>query len=678
MMTRPARARRLAPTAPTRHALALALIAGALLAGACGNDTPTASAIRSASDRLNLLTAGGGSFPNDLAKREEGLQKVLTEVRAAGNAGTPAQQAALSLLAARASNALGDIKAEAAAQAEARALNQVQFMRTLVRAYVAQSASAAAAEQFNPAEAISAFTAQLAERQAQLQKDTADLEAMKAEVARLNAQSEGLEAQASAKRNEASSIRGQAQGQSQVAQLAAAERAAAVSREASTLSAQASLIAADVSARQPLVTAQQAKADARAEEVKRLRAAVEELGTRQTVARELADTARKDAAASAADFKTRLAEMEQTRARDMAPAAEAALASFSAALAAARGAPTDAGNDDKAALKVSMAMAQQGRADTLLIRARGVGELAAVLGAAKDAKPDMPGKADIDAAHAKYAAEVTTLLTEARAAFGEAAAGFESLGGAKGKMVAERADYVARTLKWLEAGDLSAPKPDFTAPASAPAAAAPDAPTGASASGGATASTGGPEDAVRASVMNMIAALKSGDTATAADLFIIDNDQDREMLGVMVSLTGGMTRLDAACRSKLNASLDEIMGRRGGPGIAQRLNVQPDQIKITIKSDTEAEAVMPGDTGEPAKARLIDGKWKFAIGESDRAMAADPVRGLQAAKAMASVFGALAGDVESGKITTKEQLMGAMAQRMMALQGQAGGGPGGG
>lgn len=661
-------------TAP-RRALALALIAGTLLTGACGSESPTASAIRSASDRLNVLTAGGGSYPNSVAAREAGLQKVLTEVKAAGNAGTPAQQAALSLLAARASNALGDIKAEAAALAEARALNQIQFMRTLVRTYVSQSASAATAEKFNPGETIAAFTSQLGERQSQLQKDTADLEAMKAEVARLATQAEGLEAQASAKRNEASSIRGQAQGQSQVAQLAATERAAAVSREASTLSAQASLITAEVGARQPLVTAQQAKVDARAEEVKRLRASIEELGARQTVARELADSARKDAAASAAEFKARLAEMEQARAAGSAPAAEAALASYSAALAAARGAPADAGNDDKAALKLSMAIAQQGRADTLLIRARGVGDLAAVLASAKDAQPDMPGKGDIDAAAAKYAGELSTLLAEARAAFGEAAAGFESLGGAKGKMVAERADYVARTLKWLETGDLSAPKPDLTAPAPSAAAATGDAPAS---TGGATASTGGPEDAVKAAAVELAAAIRSGDAAAAADFFIFKSDQDREMLTAVVSVAGAVARLDAACTSKLGMTFAEATGGRGMGPMPGSMNVNPDQISVTMKSDTEAEVSSPDGGGGPMKALRQEGRWKFEFAGAGSPDMNDPVRGLRAAKAMASVLDLLTADLQSGKITTKEQLMAAMMQKMMALQGEMGGGPGGG
>lgn len=642
------------------------LIAGLAVAGAvggCGQADPVDTAIKSATERLWVLSTGGQGLPSSPAELEKGFKEVLATLGAASSA-EGGQKGAVSLLTARAHMGLGTLAAESAAEMERRSLNVVQQLRALGRTYASQSASAAAAELFNPAEAIARQTEALGKRRTDLTAAKAQLAKLESEVKDLREQAARLTAQAGAKRDEASNIRASAQGQSQVAQLAAAERAAAISRESSKLDTQASMITAEANAREPLANAQRSAVAAMEEEIRRAESGIQELQTRAQVARELATTARASAAEASAGVARLVGDLKAMRSGDLNTKTEAALSAFSAALGAARNAPSGA---DAAAFKLAAAQAQLAKAQTLLLRARGVASVAGVLAPMKDAQPPMPEQAQVNEAAAAFDEEAKAKIDEAKAAIKEAS---EALAGGAG---GDTAQYASALLAYVEAGDFSAPVPTM-----ATAGAAASAPGGSTASVGGDAAAGDVETAVRTAMGDLIKAVESGDAGAIRAAFDARSTTDRQLLEMVTTVGVGQARLDKVCRAKYGKPLAEIAGAAAGAmsgGVGLPTGAL-DQMTVTVVSPTEAKVSIPGQPGS-TDLRLVDGKWKIGIPEVPPEAAAQMAMMGPMIRRMGDLFNQLAGDVEDGRLPTPEAFRAAFTSKMAALM-QSMGGPGGG
>ncbi len=643
------------------------LIAGLAVAGTvggCGQADPVDTAIKSATERLWVLSTGGQGLPSSPADLEKGFKEVLATLGAASSA-EGGQKGAVSLLTARAHMGLGTLAAESAAEMERRSLNVVQQLRALGRTYASQSASAAAAELFNPAEAIARQTEALGKRRTDLTAAKAQLAKLDSEVKDLRDQAARLTAQAGAKRDEASNIRASAQGQSQVAQLAAAERAAAISRESSKLDTQASMITAEANAREPLAGAQRSAVAAMEEEIRRAESGIQELQTRAQVARELATTARASAAEASAGVARLVGELRAMRSGDLNTKTEAALSAFSAALGAARSAPSGA---DAAAFKLAAAQAQLAKAQTLLLRARGVASVAGVLAPMKDAQPPMPEQAQVNEAAAAFDDDAKAKIEEAKAAIKEAS---EALAGGAG---GDTAQYASALLAYVEAGDFSAPVPTMSAAAGAAA----PAPGGSTAPVGGDAPAGDVETSVRTAMGDLIKAVESGDAGAIRAAFDARNDTDRQLLEMVATVGVGQARLDKACRAKYGKPLAEIAGAAAGAmsgGVGLPTGAL-DQMTVTVVSPTEAKVSIPGQPGS-TDLRLVDGKWKIGFPEVPPEAAAQMAMMGPMITRMGDLFNQLAGDVEDGRLPTPEAFRAEFTSKMAALM-QSMGGPGGG
>lgn len=654
-------------------ALVLTLSAGLTLS-ACGGEDALTEAIRGASRSLNSLSAGGGGFPEEGAARRKALADIQAKVRGVSEDGaSPAQQAGLALVNARVAQALGDLDAQQAADLEGQSLAKVAEMRALVRRYVTQSASAASNEQFNPSEAIEKARGEIAKRREAMTAAQNTQAALAREVDDLRQKSEALARQASAKRDEAAGVRSAAQGQSQAAQLSAVEQAAAISREASRLDTQASLLAADVSARTPVLEEQKQQIEATAEEVRRLEARVKELETRQALAKQLASESAAGAREAAGAISATLAEVEALRSGDLEKATSSALSSYQASTAAARKSPVGLKGDDAGALKLAAGIAQQGEGDLLLIKSRGLASLAGVLSSAAEATPAMPDQSALASAASRYQEQATAALTAAQDALQRASEAYGSVSGMKGPMVKERAEYTAATLTWIKAGDMSAPRPVM---GGSPAGGGESGAGGSAGSGGSAPVAGdSPEQAaIRGTIARAMDAAKAGDIAAATAIINPTSDAQKDALAKFAALGTAMKRLDAACTAKLGASFREIAANSPmGPALSRmggmKSNENPADLKIEVKSPSEA--VVTGPDGEARTLRLVDGQWKTD-------MPAEMMQGmdqmLPMLGAFAQVMDSLAGDVESGAITSREQLLGAMMQKMQQLAPGGGGG----
>lgn len=658
-----------------RNPLALTVIALLLASGTaipgCGSDSDApAKAIRQASDTLQAMTAGGQAMGSDAARKRQQLTKILADIKPFADAGIAGQSVAANLIASRALISIADLDAITAGEHERASLNKVLELRGALEIYTSESENAAAKAKFDPSADLKTLADRKAARAAEQAAAETQLATDTAKVNELAAKATALLAQAKAKREESSQIRAAGQGASQSAKLDAVQRAMVVAREADELDKQASYLQAEIAGQRPLLEAQAQRIASLKNEQALVGGAIDELNGRVALAKKQAADATAAAATASASMAKLVNEVEAIRAGDLEQKTSATLSGYQAAASAAKKAQAQADGTDVGSLKIAAAIATQSRGEALMAKAQGARALAHVLSGIKTVQPPVTDQAALGAKADQWTAQVETLLKDAQEAFGEAKSAYESAGGSKNAAVKDRLDRVVAVLGWIQAGDASAPIPS----------------AGDSAAGKSSEPSAPAEDpkviGVRATIGEMIAALKARDAAKYDALWHGHTPEETEFIKAVNALAFGSLKFDAACREKFGKSASEL-GLTGGPAaggaaapdMSAILSLKPEEFDVNVRSETSASASPAAKPELATELENIGGSWKLVLNEATKTALPQLKGQMGLFKGLGELMDALSEEVSAGRITTPEQLKAMSESRMQSLiQKSLGGG----
>lgn len=646
-------------------AIILSLVAG------CGAEHREARQIEKAKQTVNALTADG-TFTNlnDAYRRAE-LTKIHDEMKSLADSGPDSFKAAAYSIASRAKAGIASLDAKAANDADAQLTAQLDALTNGLNTYTLQKSIAESNTGAGTQDLIKTLQASLEANK----KNTADAgkaaSKVQATVDELTTRSKTVAAQAQAKRDEASELASTVQTVSATSGLEILKHSAAVRAEADALERQS----ADLSTQLGLAQAELARARSNAAALegqsRQIQSTIAAAQTRVEEEHKLAEAAGKAADAAAASVKKGFDDLTAFRAtldkahQDAVNSSKAALdlATQAENKARASGNQNSIGGGNTG--KISSAAMQQGHADALVSQARAQDMLAGTLGLIASAKPALPNAAEFDSAAKAARKSADDTLDDARKKYGEVKASIDAIGDEKLKA------RLAETSRLLEG--LSS-KQGVKTPEAAPAPAAP-----AAATPSATPAADSPElAAIKKTLDAVFDKLRAGDIAAINNEFTaFDNDKQRENANALAELQAVSAAFEKACQDKLNASSKELLGPMMG-GMSQAAvageavkNLTSADFQVTVSGDT---ATASSDAGISPKLVKRDGKWMLKGGLLGDVPGLDG-RMLTAIK---STMKEITDDINSGKISSAQQLQTTLMAKMGPMMGGGRGTPGGG
>lgn len=649
---------------PHSRLLISAAMLVALAGAGCDQLDADQATLARAGDKINALSVAGANPVPTLSSRGQDLKKIIDELKPLVERKDPSTSAAAGGLLARATAALGDLSARAAADEERQFLNQAHILRAKLDQWLSQNSVAKALESYNPAKDLAELDKQIAEKTAQAQKYEQDKAAQEAKVAQIRAQAENFRGQARAKRTEEANLRKQGEGMSQTARADLITRAVAISREADALDRQAGETMAEADKEAPVVAELANQVERWRRQADALTKAKADLEQRMTIARQQAAAAKADAQKVGAEIKTELATLESRRnAADM-PMNDA-VKNFSAAVRQARDAAKDAPRDTAAALKISAGTFQHSLGDVLSSRARSMATYSNLMNSLAGAQPALPDASELSAKATKASEDAKAARDEAKSAYDAAKSAYES-SGASGDVKA-RLEQLKTAMEAL----LAEPK------------AAEPAPSDSDQGEPTPASSLTPEQAkqVEDELKAAIEAAKA-DPALFQAMFKPKGEAAQKVFDDSNALQAKLKALDDAARAKFGKTMKELASESTDPqarAFAESDSMEkgmsmviPDGAKITPTSETSAKIANP--MGMPYEAKKVDGQWTIE---------------LQLPEPMVMIFGPILGgmnkaidgvitNVNEGKYATGEDMLKDLAQTMQNSMGGAIPGMGGG
>lgn len=665
---------------PTRHRTPAALSAAALLTlAAC---LPACSrsddhAVRHAADTLNKITFGGSQSVPSVDSRKQTFSTVISDLAAAKGLSEQAAAAAAGLTA-RAQAGLAEIGATDLVDGERKVLGSLTAVRAAVGIWSSQNARAAIAESYKPDADLAAIDRQTAEVEAATGSAADAQRAADARVASLEKDADALIAQSRSKRADAAALRQQMANTSETEALSLLERAAAIARAADALDVRAADLKAQAALARPAIDDARRAIDLLASRRESLKASRAGVQARAQAGQTAAVEARRLAASAAADATRAFAEASALRSGSIASALDTATKNYRAAIASAKKAQQGSKNEARTEAALAAAGYSQALGDALFVHARGLDSFATIAEAAVSASPALPDASSFAAA-AKAAREtLASTVEEARAAYEDARAGFDAAGGkpevkdavaklidilnrvstGKAKLAADPADPAQ-----ADPGDSAAPSAPATpgdppADTAKPAANAPADPAAETA-------------AIKKAFTDFTTAIREGRADDALAFILTDTDEAASAVEAVLTPMLNLVALDAACKSKLNAGLTEIMqatpiGPMFGPlmkGSESLSAFKPDQGEVRFLSATSAEVVNTTEQkGPPAQVVKKGDRWLLTVPSDLAAQAKSPAAAMMVGLGQAAAD--LTDDVKAGK-ATKEQVATTLMSKLM-------------
>jgi hypothetical protein len=680
---------------PTRKLATFALLAAVGLGlGACDRQDPADEAIQAASIKLQAIS-GGSAAPGVTQKiRKDTYQAVLTEVKDYTSSGTPAQQAAAQLLAARAQAGMGEIAAQDAAELERSFLGTLGVARARLDQWLSQNSVAAALKVYDPAPDLAALDKQIAERGREAEALRAELEGVRAKVDGLTARAKAASEGARAKRAEEAQIRSRGDGASQTQRLSLLEQSAAVRREADALDRQAGELQAEAAKLQPVATElerQVARLGTQQDLLRTAKRDASALAGRKSVA---SDAAREEAMSAAKAIDEVLKDLADQRQAISGPTGDA-VRQYGLAAKTAKAAVPGSVERGKASAQMSSAAYSQALGDVRAGQARSLGAYIGLLQLMVDATPALPSRASIASTLEAAKAEFDQARNEAREAYGAALEGF-SAGAGRSEEEKKLADNLKARLERL--ADV---KPEAPATEAAPAGeGSPEGQPAAGSGEGGAAMGDAAQAQIRAAMDAMRADFASGDAALAIKHMHFTNPASKPVIESMIAESGVATDFDKACREKFGKGLQELidasqldairnnpMAKQMGAGLSQAgagailgdVNaLLGPEASIRVISAGEAEITAPGVAEGLTLVSSADtgNAWQIKID-----IPSDQLGMLQMGSAMlkpvSGVLKTVAADIRAGKYATGDEMLLDLNAKIMGAMMGAGSPPGG-
>lgn len=664
-----------------QHTAKLAGLSAALLlalAGGCGGgDSEALKQIQKAEQTIGALTADG-TFVSiaDTYRRNQLVELGKSMEKLAGDGPDSVRAAALSI-AARAKAGVASLDTKAAVESDQQLDSHLSDLKVGLNTFTLQKSIAE-----NNTGAGTQGLIKILQASLDANKKSADdahkaAARSQATVDELSTRVKAVSAQANAKRQEASSIAAGMQGVSATQGLEIIKRSAAVLAEADALEQQSSDIGTQLGLAQAELARARSLAASLDDQTKQIQGEIAGAQSHLSEEQKLADTAGKAADAAAGAIKTKYTEFNTFRSATLEPAHQAAVTSAQKAVELSKQATAKAGGNPGSvaagnAGKLASASMQQNYADALVSQARAFDQMAGTFALLATSQPALPGAAEYAAAAEAARKSADDTLTQAREIY---SAVRESLDGISDEKLKGRLGDTSKILEALsskqgvkapEATPAPAPTPSGTTPA----------PAGAVSSDADVA-------AVKKVLDQMHDKIRSGDVASITnDLSAFDDDAQRAAANSLAELQSVNAAFEKACQDKLGKSSTEVLGPIAAMmgGNADKIAADAEAVKnmtsadytVTVSGD-KATATDKGGTARELVKR--DGKWLIAGGLFGANAPALPPQVLANVK---TVLTGITADINSGKITTPEQVQTALMAKMGGMGRPRGGKPGGG
>ncbi len=629
-----------------RGRLSIVLAAGlAMGLAACDRDNASDTALREAQNSLTTVSPAEATYT-----------KVLTSLQSVASDGAPSQKAAASGLMAQAHAGLAEGPSATVNAVEQATLDAIVQLRALHSQFLTYSAMADAAGAYDPSTELAEVDRQAAERDgelAALQQKKSDLDA---EIQKLKGQAKQLLDQAQAKRAEAATLKGQVANQTAVRGEELMIQARERDREADALEVQSATLEARAAKVQPDSDQAQLDIERVNQQTTLLAETREQINARATASRAQSAESRAAAQKVAAEIETLVDETSKLREGSLATAAEEAANRFQQAAAAAQqsvqGGSASAGN-------MAAGAHHQSLGDLYWSRAQGLAAWSQVLSGLTQSKPAVPG--DFKAAADAAAAQSKELLDKATESYEAANAAYQDAlsSGAGGEEAQRRIDrlnqLLAQSVKTTSNGSKDIRVQPMMPEPSGEGAAVVD-------GGGATGAV-----APGTTPNETLAALKTASANSdpaVADLFLTENDEQRQIVQAMLSLMPAGKRVEQALVAKFGDEAGEAlkqMQQQGGSGaLAGVEDIDPASVEFQIDGYTATATV----GGEPMTMKQVDGVWKIDLSAAGLDGPAGQMM-VQMAPKISGIMDEFAGEVESGKYSTLQEAMAMFMQKMM-------------
>ncbi len=619
------------------------------VAGGCGGgDTEAVRQIRKAEQTVGALTADG-TFASlaDVYRRKQ-LGELHDSMNSLASNGPESVRAAALSVAARAKAGIASLDTKAAVEADQQLDGHLAGLRAGLNTYTLQKSIAEANTGAGTTELIGILQGNLEANKKAAEEARREASSIQAVADELSTRNKAVAAQASAKRQEASSIAAGMQGATATQGLEILKRSTAVLAEADALEQQASELATKLGLTQAQLARARSKAAALDEQGKQIQADIAGAQTRLSEERKLAEAAGAAAEAAATAVRKSFADFSAFRSGTLDPAHQAAVSSAQKVVELSKQATAKAGGNAQSVAagntgKLSTVSANQNYADALVSEARAYDQIAGTLTLLASAQPPLPGSSDIAAAADAARKTADDTLTQARELY---TAIRESIDGISDEKLKGRLAETSRILENLSSKQgVKAPEP--VSNSSAPAATGADADLA----------------AVKKTLDQIHDKIRAGDMATVIrDMTAYDSDQQRDAANAIIELQGVFAAFDKACRDKLNVSAVEALGPMGamvgGMGALEEAaaavkNMTSADYTVTVNGDKATASSSAGDR------QLVkrDGKWLLSGSAMGAELPALPAPMVAMAK---STIGSITADINSGKITTPEQVQTAL------------------
>jgi len=637
------------------------------LAGGCGGgDSESLKKIEKAEQTVSTLTADG-TF-NTLAddSRRTKLDEIFKSMSDLAQNGPESVRPAALSIAARAKAGLAALHAKEAVAADAQLDAHLFALRNGLNTFALQKSIAEANTGAGTRDLIQTLQASLAANKKLADEARHAASLTQAAVDELSTRQKAVSAQAAAKRQEATSIAATMQNTTATQGLEILKRSTAVQAEADALEQQAADLATQLGLSQSELARARATAGALDEQTKQIQRDIEGAQGQLVEEQKLAEQAGKAAQDAAANVKATFDKFTAFRKDpldrahlDAANSAEQA--GELARQANGKGGPTSVAGGNSG--KLAVASMRQGFADALVSQARALDQIAGTLALLGSAQPPLPQSAEYAAAAAAAREEADKQLTRARDVYAEVR---DSISGINDDKLKARIAETCRILdalsskqgvKAVEPGAPAAAPSDAAAPAPAPAA-----------------------DAEVAAVKKLIDQIhdkgRAGDQASViSGMVYFEDDAQRQAALDAASFTASLRSFDKLCRDKLNSTAAEAMGPMGMM-IGKLLELEDERrdmtsadYTVTVEGETATATEKNGTAHRFVKR---DGKWMATFPkEAAGVMGSLPPGALKNFK---TALEGISADINSGKITTKEQVQ----TLMMAKLGGGVPAPGGG
>ncbi len=437
-----------------------ALIAASLVfATGCLEEDEVTPTLQKATARLETLGAPGTAIPGDEFRMKE-YRETISTLKGVASKGSEIQNAAASLMIARAEMGLAEIPAAELAQMNQRLYDLAADARGELDVWMKLNSLADTSASFNPDEELGQINAKIQKRDAEIQTERDATAAVEKRVAELEQLAEQASQAGGELRVQETELRTRANSMNPVEAQPVHEQAAKVRREADALEVKAAQFMAQADTIRPEISDHQLEIDRLTKQRDQLVASTQELAAKGVEGREEAKQLRAQAATVAERLGKVIGELESLRTGDAANALEAAKSAYEAAL----GSAGRARSGDRASASLATAEIQQTLGNTLASHAATAAFVAEVLNQAANARNPLPNIGSVQSAasgfqsHADAArSEAVEALIAARDAFGSA--------GVRGEE-AERIERVTADIStMIESLGGPAAEPEFEEPA---------------------------------------------------------------------------------------------------------------------------------------------------------------------------------------------------------------------